>query len=53
MAIQMEKKTFPEISRQSIMLAKQARMEQQEKGHITVICPKMSKAPKNYSDIER
>ena len=46
MAIQTKKKTFPTISPQSIMLAKQARLEQQKSGYVTVICPKCQKHPK-------
>ena len=45
MAIQTKKKTFPTISPQSIMLAKQARLEMQRNGCITVICPKCLKHP--------
>ena len=35
-----EKRTLPTISRQSIMLAKQARLEQQKNGYVSVKCPK-------------
>lgn len=45
MVIQTEKKTFPTISRQSIMLAKKARLEQQKNGYVSVICPKCQKHP--------
>ena len=42
----MEKKTFPVISRQSIMLAKQARLEKQKNGYVSVVCPKCQEHPK-------
>ena len=45
MVTQMEKKTFPTISHQSIMLAKQARLEQQKNGYVSVICPKCQEHP--------
>lgn len=45
MVTQMEKRTFPTTSPQSIMLAKQARLEQQKNGHVTVICPKYQGHP--------
>lgn len=38
-------KTYHTISHQSIMLAKQARLEQQKNGYVTVICPKCQKHP--------
>ena len=41
----MEKKTFPVISRQSIMLAKQARLEKQKNGYVSVVCPKCQEHP--------
>ena len=40
MVTQTEKRTFPTISHQSLMLAKQARLEQQKNGYVSVICPK-------------
>lgn len=46
MVIQMEKKTFPIASHQSILLAKQARQEQQKSGYVSVICPKCQEHPK-------
>ena len=45
MDTQMEKKTLQIISPQSIMLAKQARLEQQKNGYVTVICPKCQEHP--------
>lgn len=45
MVTQMERKIFPTISPQSIMLAKQARLEQQKNGYVTVICPKCQEHP--------
>lgn len=45
MVTQIKKKTFPTISPQSIMLAKQARLEQQKNGYVTVVCPKCKKHP--------
>lgn len=40
-----KEKTFLTISPQSIMLAKHARLEQQKKGYVTVVCPKCQKHP--------
>lgn len=40
MDIQQTKKELLELLLQSIMLAKQARREQREKGCVTVVCPK-------------
>lgn len=45
MPTQMEKGTLPTISRQSIMLAKQARLEQQKNGYVSVKCPKCNGTP--------
>lgn len=45
MDTQMEKKTYHTISLQSITLTKQARLEQQKSGHVTVICPKCKRHP--------
>ena len=46
MVTQMKKGIFPTISPQSIMLAKQARLEQQRDGYIRTVCPKCGKHPK-------
>lgn len=46
MVTQKEKETFLTISRQSVMLANQARIEQQENGYVKVICPKCQEHPK-------
>lgn len=46
MGTQAEKKTSHSISQQSLLLAKQARMEMMENGCITVICPKCQEHPK-------
>lgn len=35
----------PAISRQSLALAKQARLEQQKDGYVTVVCPKCQGHP--------
>lgn len=53
MVTQIKKKTFPTISPQSIMLAKQARLEQQKNGYVTVVCPKCQKTSRDYDDFER
>lgn len=45
MVTQMEKRTFPTISPQSIKLANQARLEQQKNGYVTVVCPKCQEHP--------
>lgn len=45
MVTQREKKTFPTISHQSIMLAKQAMLEQQKNGYISITCPKCQEHP--------
>jgi hypothetical protein len=45
MATHMEKKTSPMVSSQSIMLAKQARLEQQKTGRVTTICPRCHEHP--------
>ena len=45
MVTQKEKRTFPAISPQSIMLANQARSEQQKDGYVTVVCPKCLRHP--------
>lgn len=45
MVTQVEKKTLPTISHQSIMLAKQARLEKQRNGYVTVVCPKCQGHP--------
>jgi RNase P subunit RPR2 len=42
---QMEKRTSPTISPQSITLANQARMEQMQNGRVSVICPKCHTHP--------
>ena len=46
MGTQVEKKTSHNISPQSLLLAKQARMEMMENGYITIICPKCQEHPK-------
>lgn len=45
MVAQTEKKIFPTISPQSIMIANQARLEQQMNGYVTVVCPKCQRHP--------
>ncbi len=45
MVTQKEKIILPTISRQSIMLAKQARLEQQKNGYVSVKCPKCNGIP--------
>ena len=42
---QTEKRTPPAISRQSIMLAKQAGLEQQKNGYGNVRCPRCNGTP--------
>ena len=42
----MDKKSFSTISEHSILLAKQARLEKQKNGYVTVICPKCHEHPK-------
>ena len=41
----MEEKATHTLSSQGLMLAKQARLEQQKTGHITVKCPKCKGTP--------
>lgn len=45
MGTQMEKKAFPTISQESIMLAKQARLEKMKIGCVKVTCPKCQEHP--------
>ena len=45
MVTQTEKRTLPTISRQSIMLAKQARLEQLKNGYVSVKCPRCNGTP--------
>ncbi len=45
MDTQKEKRTLPTISQESIMLANQARMEQQRDGYVSVKCPKCNGTP--------
>ena len=45
MDTQVEKKIFHTISHQSIMLAKQARLEHQKNGYVSVKCPKCNNTP--------
>lgn len=45
MDTQKEKKTFPTASRESSMLAHQARLEQLKNGYVTTICPKCHEHP--------
>lgn len=44
--MQTNKKTSHTISQQSIMLANQARVEQQKNGYVSVSCPKCQEHPK-------
>ena len=46
MDTQNEKRTLPTISQESIMLANQARLEQQRDGYVSVKCPKCNGTPK-------
>ena len=49
MGTQMEKKAFPTISQESIMLAKQARLEKMKIGCVKVTCPKCQEHPRIFT----
>ena len=48
MAAEMKKETLPEISPQSVMLARQAFVELRNSNVTSVICPKCGKSPELY-----